>query len=146
LTLDVLIPELAFNTTISLMNDLLLGPSVNQPVVVTNNISVFNYHSRNLLLCYSFVGLVALVANCVGAYAFQKNGASHDWSFWSIFSATDKTGLPPNFHGRRGSLPIPKALQQLKLKLKWLGREGGGWGFRWFETSDTFDALDDHED
>jgi hypothetical protein len=124
-TLDILIPELAFNTTMSFMNDPLLSPSVPTDVLVTQSINTYAYHSRNLLLSYGLAIAFAVLANLLGAYAYWQNGHSHNKSFSAILASTRDPGLTKLFHAETmGRLPLHKNVQEAKLTF---GITPGGW-------------------
>jgi len=108
-TLDMLIPELAFNTTMSFMNDPLLSPSVPTDVLVTQSINIYAYHSRNLLFSYGLAIAFTVLANLLGAYAYWRNGHSHSKSFSAILASTRDPGLTKLFHAETmGRLPLHK--------------------------------------
>jgi len=127
--LDILIEELAFNTTLSFMNSNLLSPSMTTNTTITTSINTYACYSQNLLLLYGLAIFFALLANILGAFAYMRNGVSHDKSFSAILASTRDPGLMGLFHARvLGKLPLPKSVRTAKLKFGKM--EEGGLGFK----------------
>jgi hypothetical protein len=151
-TLDILIEELAYNTTLSFMNSNLLSyvnfsppvpslkslppyfidppssPSVTQNVTVKASVNTYNYHSENLLLSYGLAIFFALLSNTLGALAYRTNGVSHNKSFSAILTSTRDAGLMELFHAQTlGRLPLPQSVRRARLRFG--GLRDGGLGF-----------------
>ena len=134
-SLDILIPELSSNITLSLISNALLSPSRPANVTTTTPVNIYTYQPRNLYIAYGVAIAVALLANLIGLYAFLANGVSYEISFSSIVCTTRDihfSGL--NAHERIGALPIDKEVRRAKIRFvigevaeMWKG--GGRWGF-----------------
>ncbi|KAE9380934.1 hypothetical protein N431DRAFT_323907 [Stipitochalara longipes BDJ] len=131
-TLDELIPELAFNTTVSLMSDALLSPPVLQTVMTTISINLYAYHKGNLLAAYAISILVAFIVNLLGAYAYTVNKVAHDINFTSLVSSTTDDTINTIFKkedpSTRGKIPLPKTIGDVEIKFTPL--DEGGLGFQ----------------
>ncbi|KAG9238932.1 hypothetical protein BJ875DRAFT_415061 [Amylocarpus encephaloides] len=131
-TLDVLIPELAYNTTISFMNDEVLAPRILHPILVTTTLNIYLHSPLTLLLAYSISLTLALLANLLGAYAYLANKVAHDLSFSTLASTTTDQNLVNMFReedpGTRGKLPLPKGLGGRVVRFTPL--DEGGLGFQ----------------
>lgn len=144
-TLDFLIPELAFNTTLSFMASDLLSyapfsspispfppltnpphrPPINTTVLTTVSVNLYGYHYTNLFLAYGIAIFFALLANALGGLAYHHNRVSHDTSFSSILSSTRDPGLADLFvHQVLGKLPLPGEIKRAMLRFGKM-KEGG---------------------
>lgn len=134
-TLDVLIPELSSNLTLSLISSPLLSPGQPANVTTSTPTNIYAYQPQNLFIAYGIAVLVALLANLIGLHAFFTNGVSYDISFSSIVCTTRDihfSGL--NAHERIGALPLDKKVGRTKMKfvvggMEEMGKGGGRWGF-----------------
>lgn len=142
-TLDYLIPQLAFNTTLSFMSSDLLsyvatltilllsltGPStpINTSVVINKYVNLYSYNSTYLLLPYSLAIFFVFIANILGILACRYSSVSQDMAFSSLLSSTRDPSLAKLFHAQvLAELPLPKDISRLKLVLGsmkegWLG-------------------------
>lgn len=108
-TLDWLIPNLAFNITISLLHDPLLTRNTTARVKRAAIGNVFEFAWRNLAIAYSLACAATIVVNILGWYAYRENGAAFDSSFSTIVSATRGADLDNVFPKCcQGVLPIPR--------------------------------------
>ena len=128
-TLDVLIEELAFNTTISLLTHERFAPHVSTNVTFSESPLIFVYSSRNLLLTYGITLLVSLIAVALGLVAILANGLSHNNTFFSIVGATgglhDDVDLRLNKREQLGALPLHDELAKRKLVFSSPGQKEG---------------------
>ncbi|KAH8670218.1 hypothetical protein BGZ60DRAFT_527700 [Tricladium varicosporioides] len=128
-TLAVLIEELAFNSTVSLMSSHLLSPNSTTTVHQTVSVNRYSYNPRSLLLAYGLAIGATLLANSIGVYAYIENGAAHDKKFSSVLGATREAELGELFcHKTQGKLPVPKDTKTTLLKYRKM--DDGGWSFR----------------
>jgi hypothetical protein len=145
-TLEILIPELCYNITLSLMSNPLLAhaspfsppissfidiysrPLILANITLTTSINTYAYHSKNLLISYALAISFALFSITLGAIAYRSNGVSHNKTFSAILTSTRDMGLTDLFHEQRlGRLPLPDEIKNTKLKF---GKtRGGGLGF-----------------
>lgn len=134
-TLDILIPELSLNTTLSLISSPLLSPA--QPVNVTTSspTNIYVYQPRNVFIAYGIAIFVTLIANLIGLHAFFTNGVSYDLSFSSIVCTTRDIHLSGlNAHERIGALPLDEKVGRTEMRfvvggVEEMGKGGGRWGF-----------------
>ena len=118
-TLDVLIEELAFNTTISLMMNPRFAPPAPTNITVNQPYLIYLYSPRNLLLTYGIALPVSLLAVILGLVAFAVNGVSHNNSFSSILGTTgglhDDISMHLNPREQSGALPLDKEVAKRKI-------------------------------
>ncbi|KAF4637023.1 hypothetical protein G7Y89_g1067 [Cudoniella acicularis] len=108
-TLEELIPELAFNTTVGFMNNWLLS-----------------YKHTILLLSYGLAIFFALLANLSGAYAYLRNGVAHDRGFAAVMAATRDPHIGEGFDERMaGRLPVQRKIRDMKMRYEQNGVGGG---------------------
>ncbi|KAH9203863.1 hypothetical protein DL95DRAFT_320599 [Leptodontidium sp. 2 PMI_412] len=116
-TLDVLIPELAYNITLSFMSDSLLSPSITTNVTTQDSVNLYAYHSMKLLLSYGATIFFALIAIILAAFAYLDNGVSNDRSFSSILSSSRMPGLSEPFHAQLPlRLPLSPSLRFTRVE------------------------------
>jgi hypothetical protein len=138
-TLDILIPELMFNITATLMSSNLLSyverflfssdgvanvsrPPINMTVTRTDSVNVYAYHSKNLFLSYGLAIGLTLLANLLGAFAYYKNEVSHNKSFSAILAATRDDSLTELFHYEIvGRLPLSRKVQRTLVQFGFTG-------------------------
>lgn len=144
-TLDVLVPELMFNITATLMSSNLLSPPVNMSVTRTDSVNIYAYHLKNLIFSYGLAIGLTLFANLLGAFAYWDNGVSHNKSFSAILAATRHRSLTDLFHYEIvGRLPLSDAVKNAFVKFGDIGARRGSLGGKaalGFKT-----ALDDDEE
>lgn len=117
-TLNVLIEELAINTTISFMSSQKLSPNSTTPTLSTTPINIYAYHSHNLLYAYSLAILFTLIANLLGAYSYYRNGYAHNKSFSAVLAATRDEDLAELFFAdMMGRLPLHEDVEKAQLRL-----------------------------
>lgn len=73
-TLDVLIEELSFNTTVSLMHNSLLTHSIDTPVMLTTDVNRYSYKRYGLFLPYVLANTFAFVCVAIGTVSFARDG------------------------------------------------------------------------
>ena len=142
-TLDVLIEELSFNVTMSLITNPRFAPSVPTNVTVIRAQTTYVYSPQPLLLTYGLALSFSFLAVCLGLFAYWSNGVSHDNAFFSIVSTTRGVHFSDlEVHERLGALPLDKKLARAELVFRIPGQsqpessaerrvsEGGGLGFR----------------
>lgn len=134
-TLDVLIPELSSNITLSLISHPLLSVPELTNVTTTSPANIYVYQPKRVFIAYGIAIFFALVANVLGIWAYFSNGVSHDNSFWSIVTTTRDIHLSKlNEHERLGALPRQRNVGKTKIvfevgDMAEGGRGGGRWGF-----------------
>ena len=134
-TLDILIPELSSNITLSLISNPLLSSSELTNVTTITPTNIYVYQPQNVFIAYGIAVIFALLANVLGLFAYFSNGVSHDNSFSSIVCTTRDIHLSKlNAHERLGALPLEKKVGRTKMKfdvgdMAEAGRGGGRWGF-----------------
>lgn len=134
-TLDVLIPELSSNITLSLISQPLLSAPQLTNVTTTSPANIYVYQPKRVFIAYGVAIFFALVANVLGIWAYLSNGVSHDNSFWSIVTTTRDIHLSKlNAHERLGALPKERKVGRTKIvfdvgDMAEGGRGGGRWGF-----------------
>jgi hypothetical protein len=91
----------------------------------TTMINVYAYRSSPLLTAYGLSIGFALVAVCLGAFAYKKNGHSHSRSFSAILAATRDHELEDLFRPDLiGTLPLDETAARTRLVLSpWMKRE-----------------------
>ena len=134
-TLDVLIPELSSNITLSLISYPLLSPAEPTNVTTTTTTNIYVYQPKKVFIAYGIAIFFALVANVLGIWAYLSNGVSHDNSFSSIVCTTRDIHLSKlNAHERLGALPLERKVGRTRMvfdvgNMAEGGRGGGRWGF-----------------
>ncbi len=134
-TIDVLIPELPSNITLSLLTNSLLSPLEPMNVTTTTPINIYIYEPRNVLIAYGIAVIFALLANILGIAAYLANGVSHDNNWSSMLCTTRDLHVSKlNAHERLGALPLEKRIGETKVRFD-VGdmvegeRGSGRWGF-----------------
>jgi hypothetical protein len=118
-TLDWLIPDLAFNITISLLHDPLLARNTTASVTRSVLGNVYDFAWHNLVIAYSLACAAAVVANLMGWRAYKLNGAAFDSVFSTVVSATRGAELREVFpECCQGVLPLPKESLDAKLNVE----------------------------
>lgn len=87
-------------------------------VTTTIPINVYAYHPKNLYLAYGFALIFALLANALGALAYQSNGISYDSLFSTILRTTRNPDLTALVGGSdAGALPLGRGMSSAMLRL-----------------------------
>lgn len=118
-TLDLLIEELSFNITISLLHDPLLARLVNTTCTYANDGNQYDYVWYNLAIAYSLAIAATLVANSLGIWAYRRNGGAFDHAFSTVVSVTRGGELDNLFPSCcHGVQPLPKESLTAPLVVK----------------------------
>lgn len=118
-TLDLLIEELSFNITISLLHDPLLARLVNTSCTHAKDGNQYDYMWCNLAIAYSLAIAATLVASLLGIWAFHRNGAAFDNAISTVVSVTRGRELDNLFPSCcHGVQPLPKVSLTAPLVVK----------------------------
>ncbi|KAG9195944.1 hypothetical protein G6011_01065 [Alternaria panax] len=74
-TLDVLIEELSFNLTVSMMHNRLLTDMVDTTVQLTTDVNRYDYKSYSLFLPYALANVFTLICVVLGLTSYVRDGA-----------------------------------------------------------------------
>jgi hypothetical protein len=116
-TLDLLIEELCYNITISLLHDPLLADIVNATMFKhANDGNQYEFAWHNLVIAYSLAITATVTAVLLGFWAYRRNGAAFDRSPSTLISVSRSGKLDPIFPNCcHGVQPLP--LKALETKL-----------------------------
>ncbi|KAF1839004.1 hypothetical protein BDW02DRAFT_594079 [Decorospora gaudefroyi] len=73
-TLDVLIEELSFNTSVALMHNRLLTSMINTTVKLTDNVNRYDYKPLGLFIPYALANMFAFVCIVLGVVSYIRDG------------------------------------------------------------------------
>ncbi|KAF2876075.1 hypothetical protein BDV95DRAFT_482729 [Massariosphaeria phaeospora] len=103
-TLDVLIEELSFNTTVSLMHNSLLTLKTSSLVHLTNDVNRYAYRRYGHFVPYALANLLTLVILIVGIYSYVKDGVMPDRKVQDILSAVKGAEIAQAVRSRKRSV------------------------------------------
>lgn len=92
-TLDVLIEELSFNTTVSLMHNPLLTDDEMTQVLRTDDVNRYNYKPFGLFIPYALANLGTLITVLIGIYSCKNDEVMPDKKFQDIVSAAEDPNI-----------------------------------------------------
>ncbi|KAH6622199.1 hypothetical protein C7974DRAFT_377797 [Boeremia exigua] len=96
-TLDTLIEELSFNTTVSLMHNKLFTNLTNTTVRLTDDVNRYSYKARGLFIPYALANFFTLLCVLIGAWSYVYDDVLPDKKIQDIIYAA----RPELRHGSR---------------------------------------------
>ena len=136
-SLGEMVEELAFNTTMNFLTDPITAPPAPVNVTVTVPVSIYTYQWRNVLLTYSIVCSIGILANLLGFVAWKRGGrASHNTNFSSIALSTHGLHFCSRVRAHERLAALPLAPEIARMLLRFHTGEDGRFGFG---------AADEHE-
>lgn len=101
----------------------------NTPVMFTNDVLVFKYTWKTLVVPYAAGVFITLIIISFGIIALLSNGIISDFRFSTILRTTRNDALEFNrlFRGAQlGANPLPEAIEKTKLRFGSLISDGTG--------------------
>ncbi|KAF2729936.1 hypothetical protein EJ04DRAFT_501369 [Polyplosphaeria fusca] len=105
-TLDVLIEELSFNTTVSLMHNELLTQNRQATVLVTTGVNRYSYKALGLFIPYGLANLFAFICVLLGVWSYTQDGVYPDKKFQDIVSSAEDPEIIQVVRDRRRSVTM----------------------------------------
>jgi hypothetical protein len=105
-TLDVLIEELSFNTTVSLMHNELLTNQTNTTVLVTSDVNRYSYKPYGLFIPYALANLFTFVCAVLGIWSYVQDDVYPDKKFQDIVSSAEDPDIIQVVRDRRRSVTM----------------------------------------
>jgi hypothetical protein len=101
------------------------GQGIDTTVSVYENVNIFFYSVRNLVVAYTVAGLFSLFSVLIGMRALLANGVSHSSVFSAIIRTTRNPTIDAITYGQTlGAKPLDKNLTKTKLRFGVLAFEG----------------------
>ncbi|ORY04871.1 hypothetical protein BCR34DRAFT_491266 [Clohesyomyces aquaticus] len=132
-TLDVLIEELSFNTTMSLMHDPLLTKNTLTQVLVQTPVNRYAYKHPGLFIPYGLANLFTFIIVLLGLYSYRRHGVKPDRKFQDLVELAVEHAELWQEERHRGSVTITisrvgtveagnrtEGSGRRKLSIKWL--------------------------
>ncbi|OCK93566.1 uncharacterized protein K441DRAFT_564791 [Cenococcum geophilum 1.58] len=114
-TLDVLIEELSFNTTVGLMHNDLLNNHTNTTVLRTDDVNRYDYKPYGLFIPYALANLFTLISVIFGIYSYIHDDVMPDKMFQDIVSAAEDPMIVHLVRDRKRNLTAVFENGNLKL-------------------------------
>ncbi|KAF2270247.1 hypothetical protein CC78DRAFT_599658 [Lojkania enalia] len=105
-TLDVLIEELSFNTTVSLMHNELLLHEAMSKVFVTEDVNRYSYKAPGLFIPYALAVVFTFICVVLGLYSFVHDDVFPDKKFQDIVVAAEDPEIIQLVKYRKRSMSV----------------------------------------
>ncbi|KAF2002416.1 hypothetical protein P154DRAFT_488382 [Amniculicola lignicola CBS 123094] len=115
-TLDVLIEELSFNITVSLMHNVLLTDNIKTNVKRIDDVNRYGYKSLGLFIPYGLAVLFTFVTVLIGIYSYIYDDVLPDKKFQDIVSAAEDPEIIHVVRSRQRSMTVMMVDGQVVLK------------------------------
>ncbi|KAI9779693.1 MAG: hypothetical protein M1839_007191 [Geoglossum umbratile] len=103
-TLNVLLEELSFNATVSLLHNELLTHNTTSRVLQWRSVNRYGYNPRGLFIPYALANLFTLITVLLGIFSYFRSGVHPDKKFQDIVSAAEDPRVIHVARNRRKSL------------------------------------------
>ncbi|KAH0538880.1 hypothetical protein FGG08_004536 [Glutinoglossum americanum] len=115
-TLGVLIEELSFNMTVSLMHNELLNHNTTAKVTRWDSVNRYGYNPYGLFIPYALANLFTLITVLLGIVSYSHNGVLPDKKFQDIVSAAEDPRIIHVARDRRKSMTAERVEGRLVLR------------------------------
>ncbi|KAI9767275.1 MAG: hypothetical protein M1839_004541 [Geoglossum umbratile] len=103
-TLNILLEELSFNATVSLLHNELLTHNTTTKVLQWQSVNRYGYNPRGLFIPYALANLFTLITVLLGIFSYFRSGVHPDKKFQDIVSAAEDPRVIHVARNRRKSL------------------------------------------
>ncbi|KAF2869572.1 hypothetical protein BDV95DRAFT_620775 [Massariosphaeria phaeospora] len=112
------VEDFALNVSLSFLSDPSLCTHVPVNITTTTNRTVYDYHSKNLIIAYDTAISLSVLSVCLGMYSFFKNGVGHDLKVSTIGAAMQNREVQEALQRTHTILAQPLNKEAEKIELR----------------------------